>query len=814
MFKKPIIVIGLAVLAVLAIALIAGCEGDEGKQGPAGPAGAAGPAGPVGPAGPAGAVGPAGPAGPAGAAGAAGAAGPKGDPAVPPPAPTVKVTAAAQTGEPGKTLTIKATVDAQDKSTISAYKWEQAAGITLKTSGNTTDTLTVTLADLSAYKQELLKDVAKAERFDVQPVDPHALTGVKRATFKVTVTTSSGSYTATVNADAELPYTATTGLRNVPTNVPVVLNGKTQAAYNWSVSGPATAAVSDAATRNPSFTPTAAGKYTVTEASSKATFTVYAGTWEGVIAGRDDKGRPVAAALCTACHNNKIAPDKFTDWKATGHAEIFTQNIENPAGHWTVGCATCHTVGYNPKADNNGFDEAVAKDKWVVPPAGKVGYFNTILKDFPNVAKLSNIQCENCHGPQNSDAHMAKDGSRTSINAFVCGSCHGEPPSHGRFQQWEETKHAGVDTTTTPERGVTNAHCGRCHSGQGFLAWIKQGDMTKQIQGANGNATAAELTALGMTADKIEPITCAVCHDPHAIGTVSGEPTEATRPSSATVRVMDTTKMLPAGFQAKDVGKGALCITCHNTRNAIHGDEIAITSYSAPHTASQGDVLMGQNSFFVERGARSPHASLTDTCVTCHMEATPPPAEYSRAGAGTNHSFKASITICSTCHTSLFNGKAFQSGIADKEEELGEAMGAYLVTKLPAQFTVKDYTVHDYQGTAVDFLSDPVVIDKSNVVSAFPTEPHGQQGFDITLKTPVNVTYKPTNAPQHTNSLTVLEVRLGDITTDGKTAVFPFTDPLVKAGWNFFLIEGDGSKGVHNPAFALEVLDASIEALK
>jgi len=33
------------------------------------------------------------------------------------------------------------------------------------------------------------------------------------------------------------------------------------------------------------------------------------------------------AANCTICHNDAIAPDKFTPWAQTGHAEIFTNNL-------------------------------------------------------------------------------------------------------------------------------------------------------------------------------------------------------------------------------------------------------------------------------------------------------------------------------------------------------------------------------------------------------------------------------------------------------------------------------------------------------
>ncbi|OGO42206.1 MAG: hypothetical protein A2137_04415 [Chloroflexi bacterium RBG_16_58_8] len=258
-------------------------------------------------------------------------------------------------------------------------------------------------------------------------------------------------------------------------------------------------------------------------------------------------------------------------------------------------------------------------------------------------------------------------------------------------------------------------------------------------------------------------------------------------------------------------------MTCHNTRNALHNEENLPLNYSAPHVAAQADVLMGENAYFVAESQRSPHSYVKDTCVTCHMEKTPPPAEFSYQQSGTNHSFKASTAICADCHSKEFNAEALQIGTEDKIEKLGEDMGAYLMKKLPDSVTLKDYTVHTNAGRSYDMKSDAVVVKKSDIVSVTPTEPHGQQGYIIKVKSAVAVTYSPATpaaGTQHTLSLTELEVQLADVTTDGKTAVIATGDALVQAGWNYFLVHGDSSKGVHNPEFVRGVLDASIKALK
>ncbi len=256
-------------------------------------------------------------------------------------------------------------------------------------------------------------------------------------------------------------------------------------------------------------------------------------------------------------------------------------------------------------------------------------------------------------------------------------------------------------------------------------------------------------------------------------------------------------------------------MTCHNTRNALHNPDNLPTAYSAPHTAAQADVLMGENAYFVPASQRSPHSYVKDTCVTCHMEKTPPPPEFSFEGGGTNHGFKASLNICADCHSNTFNAEALQVGVEDKLESLGKAMGAYLLRKMPAQTTVMDYTPHSLSGNNYDIKSNAVAISKDNIVSAEPTEPHGQQGFILKFKNPVNVTYSPPGESPHTLSLSQIQVQLGDFSGDGgKTSLFPLTDKLLQAGWNYFLIHGDSSKGVHNPAFVNQVLDASITALK
>jgi hypothetical protein len=756
------------------------------------------------------------------------------DTALVPTAPVVLGTSVQGTAEPGATLTASVTVTPLDGSTVESIAWSQSNSVQVTFGSPDQSTTTVELPGAAAFKDELFEVLAHAalDRFGIQGLNPFQLEETGAITLIVAVTTSSGTYTREVVVHTALPWEVNPGLQNVAVGVPLLLHGKDLgdgAVYDWNLTAPAgsTATLTDATSQNPYFTPDRAGRYTVTvtdtteQPAEVVTLNIDAGNWVGAISGQDANGRPESTA-CTVCHNDVIAPDQFTDWKASGHAEIFTANF-NTNANYNTGCLTCHSVGWDLARANGGMDDAPGYQNFLNEFTSNGTRFianpnnwSDALAMFPDVARLTNVQCENCHGPNSTPLHVntVLDESRISISSDVCGVCHGEPARHGRFQQWQESPHSNYELAleegTVEGRGATAGHCGRCHTGQGFIAWTQQADLTQRIQGANGNATVAELAALGLTEDKVHPQTCAACHDSHRQGTTSGEP------NTATVRIEDNTPLLPAGFAALGVGRGAVCITCHNTRNGAHNDEVGNpTNYSAPHTAAQGDVLMGQNAYFVPIGSRSPHSYITDTCATCHMELTLPPAEFSFSGAGTNHSFRASLTICTQCH-GAFDGGTLQESTELELEALGEVMGEYMLAKITnaGSVFIKDYTPHQFEGRNYDLKSANVPVAASNIEALDVTEPHGQQGFIVHFVTPVDFTYSPPGETPHTLTLEEAEVQLGDFTTDGTAKLIPTSDPLVRAGWNFFLIEGDGSKGIHNPTFTFEAIAAARAAVE
>src|SRR6266498_1414532 len=579
--------------------------------------------------------------------------------------PPVKVTIAV-TGDPvpGATVTAKATVTIGDGASLQSIKWTQVGGVAATLANTSTDNVTITLPDRKAFKEELATILEEApiadsaypsyvpkpakfenglqNRFIVAGITPHAATDAGAIKFDVVVVTSSGTYHNAVSVAGKLPWPTATGNRNVPILLPVLLHGKSQASYDWKLTVPtgSTAKLDDAASQNPELTPDVAGRYdlTVTDLATNkpVTFTVAAGTWKGIVVGQDSKGRPLVDPACTACHvPNTPHFDLFTPWAKSGHAEIFSQNVNTPNGHYGPSCLGCHTVGYNAiPVKNGGIDDA--SDFTAFLGSGFMAHgdplnWSKILTQFPNTARFANIQCENCHGPNDSSAHMRADGSRQSLSSDVCAVCHGEPPRHGRFQQWQLSGHSNYELAVAEG---TDPTCAKCHSANGFVAW------------SDSNFNAANLNVT-WTAENVHPQTCQTCHDPHAEGTTSGDAN-----TNATVRVTGKTPLLMAGFTANNVGRGAICMTCHNGRRGLRDDNnyVASDATRAPHEGPQADIVMGQNLYFTKVGTPGFHSMVEDSCVNCHMEKTAPPSALSLPGVGTNHTFYADKTICSKCH--------------------------------------------------------------------------------------------------------------------------------------------------------------------
>ncbi len=583
---------------------------------------------------------------------------------------------------------------------------------------------------------------------------------------------------------------------------------------SWSLAKPGASSASLSGTSDtyPYFTPDSSGTYTVTDNNNGATVTVYAGTWRGILVGAPS-GTLLPATYdtsCNGCHNvpdnpltawsgdTTAAPDKFAPWSKTGHAKRFTEGLNDsgPGEIYNATCFNCHTVGQVATAKNNGgfhdqsgYNSFVANVINTATTPSATRYANAWSDPtYSTLLQRTNIQCEQCHGPQNNTgAHGAAGapiaGTRESLDANMCGLCHGAATHHTRYQAWKLSPSGHSNYDLARNEG-TNPSCAACHSAQGNLIYQKQlvnGNPLRTIP--SGSIT--------WTVNTVQPQTCAVCHDPHNVGSESddayftpeqvtnnGQPRLALLMKAAGLNPGDTPK-LPAGFKATGVGKGGQCIICHNSRNGGSGSDAylhedndpvfgGLTAYATPHSPAQSDVLMGHNAYFVEASGgdlslqRGAHSTLPDTCVTCHMEKSPPPYLWTENDHGTNHTFKADIGICNNCH-------GVDSGLGPK-------------LQMDTQ-TQLDQVLAAINGA---IISQATGTYKGNIASATYNP-----GYMVT----VNLTYLDSTPAANGVSL----VKVVPLNTDAGQA-------LAKGVWNYNLINNDSSKGVHNPNFVRKVL--------
>ena len=125
---------------------------------------------------------------------------------------------------------------------------------------------------------------------------------------------------------------------------------------------------------------------------------------------------------------------------------------------------------------------------------------------------------------------------------------------------------------------------------------------------------------------------------------------------------------------------------------------------------------------------------------------------------------------------------------------------------------VNGYQVIAYKQTT-DLYSNPVVVtvlptDPSNI--SFELEIHGQESACMTLPTAIQVTWTDGTS----SSITNLCFQMGSLKdVPGGANIVPANSDLTKALWNYYLLKGDGSFGIHNPTFIDQILTNTQAAL-
>lgn len=262
--------------------------------------------------------------------------------------------------------------------------------------------------------------------------------------------------------------------------------------------------------------------------------------------------------VCGNCH-----VDQQTQWVSTAHASAWTSL--QASGHASAACEGCHAVSE--------LGNAIASTN--------VGY--TATKD----PRYRDVQCESCHGPgldhvttpnlaNRPLASIAVDTTGKALDG--CGECH--TGIHEPFvDEWKGSAHGTVPNASHVTTN-TDPTCIGCHTGNGAL------DVRFNVN-TNYKEKGAARTAP-------QPITCAVCHDPHGNGI-----SKQLRLSATTANVDNN-----------------LCMKCHQRRAVPDQPNY---SRNSPHSP-EGEILLGHAGWFPP----SLTATTGDTIIATHSTAKNP----------------------------------------------------------------------------------------------------------------------------------------------------------------------------------------------
>ncbi|MDQ1318327.1 MAG: hypothetical protein QG588_1987, partial [Candidatus Poribacteria bacterium] len=249
--------------------------------------------------------------------------------------------------------------------------------------------------------------------------------------------------------------------------------------------------------------------------------------------------------------------------------------------------------------------------------------------------------------------------------------------------------------------------------------------------------------------------TCKTCHE-------NENPTNIL----ALRKVGDVT--LPAHDDVISAGVSASCMSCHNGRR-VNPEEYIKTNTRGTHEGPQADMLSGTGAItYGETFGSSAHTIITPKgCLTCHFEGAPAEGErgYNQVGG---HTFK------------MYSDNGTPNNTKDDVENIGACQ------KCHKSFTTFDVTAKgDYDG--------------NGKVEGVQTEVKGLLAL-IAAELPKNdagAIAMPTN--------------------DAIAAMTPEDQVIAMnqrmANFNYTLVNLDGSFGIHNTAYAVQVLRTTYEKL-
>lgn len=320
---------------------------------------------------------------------------------------------------------------------------------------------------------------------------------------------------------------------------------------------------------------------------------------------------------------------------------------------------------------------------------------------------LAGIQCENCHGPGGN--HVADPADLTarpviSQAGTLCGGCHTDF-HHPTFDEWLEAGHSRVHPELVTGFMNTNIvaaesrmrSCGACHSGAVRLAMLNGAEATPP----NANPAMPSGDHAANTG-----ITCAVCHTAHE-KTQFGSQLRNPPYSTNFFSYATSTNTNFALQYTVDIN---VCGQCHNQRGATWTG-----TGRPPHHSPQYNVLMGNIGDAKTAGIdlslvpQSSHREITKQCTHCHTHGHGAENPSEEDPVYTGHSFKPLPENCVPCHTPEeaevligFRQRNTKADIA----ALVDLLGKWGTTKAPEPLRTK-YGKLAWEFTSAGQLSQP-----------------------------------------------------------------------------------------------------------
>jgi predicted CXXCH cytochrome family protein len=439
--------------------------------------------------------------------------------------------------------------------------------------------------------------------------------------------------------------------------------------------------------------------------------------------------------------------DVQAEWAQTKHASAWADL--QASGHASEMCNKCHTT--------NGTTN-VAQDS--------SGFFS-VSADAQRF--YQDVQCESCHGPGAN--HILAPGETQPVQLILandttlkngCASCHNG--THNPFsEQLAASKHGEMPNW----EGAAGSCQVNCHSGYGAIAiYNPRFTYVGQLP-----ATTLSATTPG--------ITCSVCHDPH----------DATNPAQTRLTVNEADS------------SAHLCGKCHN-RGPVAISNSSWKSSRGGHSA-QYATLMGYAGYLFTNTTRGParHGSIEGTCATCHMNAGP---VNTAAGAfavqNTGHTFMPApcldptrlttggVDVTESCAESARDFSACATGGCHGSNEAAEHAMEALQTEIKSYIAVLWV---DNQNGCVSTGVPAGCVGSLNAIDSFDTG-----GW-----LPRLLKREPRFAAGSKRLSTTGADTVFTVAKAARFNVLTFGNPTR---------HGDGSYGVHNPAFVRSMFRQSI----